>query len=147
MKELRIKSNKSFRINKIAIIIAILSLQIIFLVVLPIRGDSGSMGVNLFLTETGGDDVSEEEPVELEDPAEPMVFEGNVDITTPDMSYEGPAEFHILEDEVSLQFDEELINWNSCVTQIGVVLNHIYVTEILANYRCQYFTLIVEQPL
>ena len=56
MKQFRIKSNKSFRI-KIAIIFAVLSLQIIFLVVLPIRGDSGGMGTDLFLTEIGGDEV------------------------------------------------------------------------------------------
>jgi hypothetical protein len=109
MNQLRIKSNKSFRINKIAIVFALLSLQIIFLVVLPIRGDSGSMGTDLFLTETGGDDIPE---VELLEPIEPMVFEGNVEITTPDLSYEGPAEFHILEHEVSLNFNEELFNWN-----------------------------------
>ncbi|MFX1600393.1 MAG: hypothetical protein ACFFB6_07340 [Promethearchaeota archaeon] len=52
------------------------------------------------------------EPVEPVEPADPMVFEGNVDITTTDLSYEGPAEFHILEHEVSLQFNEELFNWN-----------------------------------
>ena len=112
MNELRIKSNKSFRINKIAIILAILSLQIIFLVVMPIRGDSGSMGTDLFLTEIGGDDIPEDEPLEPMEPMESLVFEGTADITTPDLSYEGPAEFHILEHEVSLHFNEELFIWN-----------------------------------
>ena len=103
MKQLRIKSNKSFGIKKIAIIVAILSLPIIFLVAIPIRGDMGGMEIDLFLTESGGAEVSE---VELK------VFEGNVNITTPDLSYEGPAEFHILEHNVSLHFNEELFSWN-----------------------------------
>ena len=44
--------------------------------------------------------------------AEPEVFEGNVKITTPDLSYEGPAEFHVLEHVVFLHFCEEWFKWD-----------------------------------
>jgi len=103
MKQLRIKSNKSFGKKKIAIILAILSLPIMFLVVIPIRGDSGGMGITT-RNMIGKDNIVSE--------LETNVFEGNVEITTPDLSYEGPAEFHMLEYVVSLQFNEELFNWN-----------------------------------
>ena len=47
----------SFKTKVIATILTILLLPCIFLVVIPVHGNSGATGMNLFLTEIGGDEV------------------------------------------------------------------------------------------
>ncbi|MFX1501363.1 MAG: CocE/NonD family hydrolase [Promethearchaeota archaeon] len=45
-------------------------------------------------------------------PSVPKVFEGNVDLTISDLTYKGPAEFHIYEQAVYLNINEKWIKWD-----------------------------------